>query len=123
MTKLKQEDFMVKHYSQLLGKTVQNLLVDNLADNGPCFGLKFTDGTKAWIMCDPEGNGPGHLDITDAPKAKKTFRRYADNRGSLTVDVIEWTGADGKKFTTACDNVKDIKALIQKLGESGYEEA
>jgi hypothetical protein len=30
---------------------------------GPIWGLKFDDGTMAFILCDPEGNGPGHLEI------------------------------------------------------------
>ncbi len=52
-----------KHLGQLIGKTVLSLVVDNHSDSG-IWGLKFTDGTIAWILQDPEGNGPGHLDIT-----------------------------------------------------------
>ncbi len=51
------------HLKKLLQKTVVNLVVDNHSDSG-IWGLKFNDGTIAWILCDPEGNGPGHLDIT-----------------------------------------------------------
>ena len=34
------------------------------------FGLKLRMGDKtvvAWVDCDPEGNGPGHLNIEEEP--------------------------------------------------------
>ena len=56
----------IRHLSQLLSKTVVKVVRDGGQDEytKECFGLEFDDGTTAWIMCDPEGNGPGHLDIT-----------------------------------------------------------
>lgn len=53
----------VNHLKQLIGKGVVSLVASNHDDSG-IYGLKFHDGTIAWILCDPEGNGPGHLDIT-----------------------------------------------------------
>ena len=53
-----------KHYSKLIGKQIKRVVHDD-ADQ-VAFGLEFTDGTIAWIMCDPEGNGPGFLDIESA---------------------------------------------------------
>ncbi|MCU0916971.1 MAG: hypothetical protein MUC88_20775 [Planctomycetes bacterium] len=53
---------MDKHLAQLIGKTVTTL-VKSTEDIGTIYGLMFKDGTIAWIMQDPEGNGPGHLDI------------------------------------------------------------
>ncbi len=50
----------IKYYKQLTGKTVVDV-VFNGADE---FGIKFQDGTVAWILCDWEGNGPGHLQIS-----------------------------------------------------------
>lgn len=49
----------VLHLAQLLEKTVKKVIFDG----EEVYGLEFHDGTKAWIMRDPEGNGPGHLDI------------------------------------------------------------
>lgn len=49
-------------YSQLKGKTIKRIVVDN-SDHENVYGLLFTDGTIAWILCDPEGNGPGFLEI------------------------------------------------------------
>ena len=54
----------VAHLSKLNGKTVKAIVTDGGNQGiGECFGLHFSDGTIAWIMCDPEGNGPGFLDI------------------------------------------------------------
>jgi len=57
------EDWTVKHLSQLKGKTVKAINVDDQDDR--VYGLEFEDGTTAWILCDPEGNGPGFLDIQE----------------------------------------------------------
>lgn len=54
-----------KYYKQLVGKRVNQVLFNGTDE----FGLEFTDGTIAWILCDWEGNGPGHLEITKAKKA------------------------------------------------------
>ena len=54
-------DFTAEHYQQLAGKTVSHVVIDK--ESG-FYGLKFTDGTIAWISRDEEGNGPGFLDIT-----------------------------------------------------------
>ena len=55
--------FEITHYGKLTGKLVKTIVTDGGSEGQECFGLKFTDGTIAWIMCDPEGNGPGFLDI------------------------------------------------------------
>ena len=60
----------IRHYRRLLGKTIKRV-VYNRSMGQTTYGLEFTDGTIAWIDCDPEGNGPGFLDIktdTMAPK-------------------------------------------------------
>ena len=49
---------LAKHYKQLKGKTVKQIIHDN-----DFWGLEFTDGTVAWIVTDAEINGPGFLDI------------------------------------------------------------
>ena len=62
------DNYMEKHLKQLVGKTVTGLAIDNhpdtIADFGePVWGLQFDDGTTAFPMRDPEGNGPGYLEI------------------------------------------------------------
>lgn len=52
----------------LVGKSVRRILVDtspeSLRDFGhPLFGFELSDRARIWILCDPEGNGPGHLSI------------------------------------------------------------
>lgn len=54
MSTVTKDDFMVRYTSPLIGAEV----------------LKFSNGYVAWIMCDEEGNGPGHLDIQYAGKEK-----------------------------------------------------
>jgi len=56
-----------EHYSQLIGWTVKGLAVDNNdPDEQEFMGLIMERGSKqkiAWVLTDPEGNGPGFLDI------------------------------------------------------------
>lgn len=54
---------------RMLGGTVVKVAVDPEA-NSWAFQLRFPNGRKAdvWVMCDPEGNGPGHLDIVHPEK-------------------------------------------------------
>lgn len=52
----------MEHLSKLKGKTVLDIVKDP-SDGDDFYGLHFTDDTVAWVMRDPEGNGPGHLDI------------------------------------------------------------
>jgi len=60
-----------EHYGKLVGKTVASVCFDNSDTSMPTmYGLLFSDGTIAWIVCDPEGNGPGFLDIGDQTKGK-----------------------------------------------------
>jgi hypothetical protein len=54
---------MREHLRQLVGRKVTGLVKDPSPGVGPIWGLKFDDGTMAFILCDPEGNGPGHLEI------------------------------------------------------------
>jgi hypothetical protein len=62
------EDAYAKHYGQLIGWKVVGIAVDNNDENEPegWYGLELTKGKQkkiAWVLCDPEGNGSGFLDI------------------------------------------------------------
>jgi len=58
-----------EHYSQLIGWTVKGLMgfiKENDPDEQEFMGLIMERGSKqkiAWVLMDPEGNGPGFLDI------------------------------------------------------------
>lgn len=52
----------VKHYKQLIGKTITEIRFEEF-DNGNIVVLGFNDNSTAVVLCDPEGNGPGFLDI------------------------------------------------------------
>lgn len=57
-------DVYVKHYGQLVGKTIKSVVRDGDTEGiGEMYGYQFTDGTVAWIQQDAEGNGPGFLNI------------------------------------------------------------
>lgn len=61
----------LEHYNQLKGLTVVDVVQDGNKGNDQCWGLQMSNGKIAWIMCDPEGNGPGFLSIeedVDTPK-------------------------------------------------------
>lgn len=62
--KRKCTDFTTQHLAQLLSKTVVGISRDGEAGGrNTVYGLHFDDDSVAWILCDPEGNGPGFLDI------------------------------------------------------------
>jgi len=65
---IEMKDVYVKHYGQLIGKKVTKIAKE--AD-GEFYGLIFNDGTIAWILQDPEGNGPGFLNIEKSETGKK----------------------------------------------------
>lgn len=65
-----------KLYTPLIGKTIASLcrMPENADGEAPrrdgrdaIYGLEFSDGSCAWILADPEGNGPGFLQI-EAPQ-------------------------------------------------------
>ena len=72
LVKLK-KDRTEAHLLQLIGGTITNLVVQDHPDLGKIYGLAIKSqfsqhgdiNVIAWIMADPEGNGPGHLDIVD----------------------------------------------------------
>jgi hypothetical protein len=43
----------------LVGKRVRNLIKDEAGN----FGFEMEESTAVWIMCDPEGNGPGFAEV------------------------------------------------------------
>ena len=52
----------------MVGKKVVRILIDSspetVRDFGePLFGIEMSDGTRVWVLRDPEGNGPGFLSI------------------------------------------------------------
>ena len=64
--RVKQEDTVMRdHLKQLVGRRVTGLVYDPSSDTGTLWGLEFDDGKTALILCDAEGNGPGHLEITE----------------------------------------------------------
>ena len=54
--------YTVAHYSKLLGRTLTEIRFEAY-DGQPLPVLVFQCGMTAAVFCDPEGNGPGHLDI------------------------------------------------------------
>jgi hypothetical protein len=57
------EPYLEKHLEPLVGHRIVEIIEDSdYADNG-FYGFRLDDGTLVWVLMDPEGNGPGHLDI------------------------------------------------------------
>lgn len=57
---------MIEVYKGLIGRTIKDVVKDSEEDSYDTFyGLLLDDGTIAWIQRDPEGNGPGFLQIND----------------------------------------------------------
>ena len=71
------QDPHVEHLSRLVGGVIRNVIADRTvtAEFGQAvYGLKVKIPARktrsspilhAWILCDPEGNGPGFLDIQE----------------------------------------------------------
>jgi hypothetical protein len=57
-------DTYAAHYAQLVGKTVKAVVRDGKGWDAT-YGLEMASGEIAWILCDPEGNGPGFLEIQE----------------------------------------------------------
>lgn len=60
------KEWIGKHYGPLVGGKIVGICMDDVEFGEPCVGLRVQrDGmeTRAWILQDPEGNGPGHLEI------------------------------------------------------------
>jgi len=55
----------IAHYLPLLGRTVKEIRFEDYEGEALPV-LMFDDGSSACVMCDPEGNGPGHLGIQRA---------------------------------------------------------
>ncbi len=53
------QDACLKELAPLVGQRIKNLIRDNEGN----FGFKTERGTQVWIMCDPEGNGPGFAEV------------------------------------------------------------
>lgn len=61
---MKKEDLVMREYLKpLVGRRVSGLVYDPSSDTGTIWGLRFEGGIEAFILCDAEGNGPGHLEI------------------------------------------------------------
>jgi hypothetical protein len=76
----KVEDYHLQHLGRLKGGTICGILVDpaSAAEFGQAvYGIRVEVPTLSgqrrtmycWILCDPEGNGPGFLDIQEAQQA------------------------------------------------------
>ena len=62
------EAYLLKHLKPLLDRKIVGLIEDpgdpnNPFDTGPTYGFQLDNGTLVWVLCDPGGNGPGHLEI------------------------------------------------------------
>lgn len=53
--------FEKEHYAQLIGRKIVGLVETD--DVPPVPGFTLDDGKTVFILCDPEGNGPGFLAI------------------------------------------------------------
>jgi len=59
-------DYYAEHYARLLGKTISGIVKDDSDESfGVIYGLRLDSGEIAWVLTDPEGNGPGHIDIME----------------------------------------------------------
>ena len=56
----------IQNAHQLLNGVIEAVITTKPDNNMPGFGLQVRRGKQlfnVWVDCDPEGNGPGHLNI------------------------------------------------------------
>ena len=59
-----ERDPFFEQYRKLIGRRVVGVVKSPARRTmRELYGLAFDDRTVAWVMCDPEGNGPGFLEI------------------------------------------------------------
>jgi hypothetical protein len=63
------DDYNIAHLMPLVGGVITQILIDEGDEgNETCYGLGIQNKGKKYdciILCDPEGNGPGHLHICE----------------------------------------------------------
>lgn len=52
-----------RHATRLVGRRITGLVLELDADVGAIPGLELDDRTVLFVLSDPEGNGPGFLDV------------------------------------------------------------
>lgn len=63
-------DYFLKEYNKLVGHKIVEIIPDYSESPECYYGLLLDNGDVAWILCDPEGNGPGFLDIRNTTNGK-----------------------------------------------------
>ncbi len=56
----------IQNANQLLNGAIEAIITNEPDDSMPGFGLQVRHSKQlfnVWVDCDPEGNGPGHLNI------------------------------------------------------------
>ena len=61
---------MTDYYRQLLGRKIVQIVESS--EHPPTPGFLLDDGKTVWIQCDPEGNGPGFLQIEKPAGSRRT---------------------------------------------------
>ena len=61
------DKYLLKHMEQLVGQTITGLIQDG---EDPEFVGFETKTHVVFVLCDPEGNGPGFLDIQKKKEPK-----------------------------------------------------
>jgi hypothetical protein len=55
------QQYMQRHLAPLVGRKIVGLLEDE--DDETRVGFQLDNGMHVWVLQDPEGNGPGFLEI------------------------------------------------------------
>jgi hypothetical protein len=58
------QDACLRALRPLVGRRIRALV----RDEAGLSGFETDDGTRVWILCDPEGNGPGFADVVPGPR-------------------------------------------------------
>lgn len=56
-------EYMQDYLAPALNKRITSVVDDIDDPTEPFIGLRLEDGHVIWCLSDPEGNGPGHLEL------------------------------------------------------------
>jgi hypothetical protein len=96
---------------RLVGATITESI---LTEDGESYGFRAEKGGKSfivWVDCDPEGNGPGWLQIEDA-ESTPSLADAGDTSVTMPAETYTVSGAQMEKVRCAASERKHINLPV-----------
>lgn len=130
-------DILKEQLADFHGAKLADVIVDNSDDDDDGYlGLVFqrSDGQRwiGWVLCDPEGNGPGFLDLSHVNNGHKPSGLHAFMAGEIGKEIGENFDLDELVGGAIADETRSWLQLsenetrteyIERFGQEAYDEA